>query len=296
MIRSLPFFSWLAACTLAAGVAQANPASGRIKSYPAFASRFVASREVDVWLPPGYDTSPGARYPVIYIQDGQNLFDPAKSYTGRAWEVDKAMERMIAAGRTPGAILVGIWNTGLTRPAEYVPGKAVSESDIKDVPNSYSPVSHAIISDLYLKFMVLELKPFVDQTYRTEPDAGHTFVMGSSMGGLICAYAVAEYPGVFGGAACLSTHWLAGDGAVIAYLGEHLPDPASHRIYFDHGTETLDSKYAPFQARMDAIMKAHGYREGVSWTSRVFPGADHSEASWGKRVEIPLCFLLNCKG
>ena len=295
MLRPLNFFPWLAASIIAAGSAKAVPASGRIVNYASFASRFVAAREVDVWLPPGYDASPGARYPVIYIQDGQNLFDPAKSYAGIAWGVDKAMERMIAEGRSQGAILVGIWNTGLTRPAEYVPAKAVPESDIRDVPNSYSPVSHAIVSDLYLKFLVLELKPFVDRTYRTEPGAAHTFVMGSSMGALISAYAVAEYPGVFGGAACLSTHWLAGDGAVITYLGEHLPDPASHRIYFDHGTETLDSKYAHFQERMDAIMKAHGYREGVSWTSRVFPGADHSEASWSKRVEIPLCFLLDCK-
>ena len=154
------------------------------------------------------------------------------------------------------------------------------------------PESHPIVSDLYLRFIVQELKPFVDRTYRTQFGPAHTFLMGSSIGALISAYGVAEYPGVFGGAACLSTHWLAGDGAVIDYLQTHLPDPADHRFYFDHGTETLDAQDGPYQARMDAIMKAHGYKPGVSWETRVFPGADHSEASWGKRAEIPLGFLL----
>jgi predicted alpha/beta superfamily hydrolase len=296
MYRFLSLSPWLVASVLAAGTEQAKPPAGRIVSYPEFASRYVASREVDVWLPPGYDEAPGARFPVIYMQDGQNLFDPSKSYAGRAWEVDKAMERLISAGRTRGAIIVGIWNTGRTRSAEYMPAKAFTTRDVKDVANGYGPESHPIISDLYLKFMVQELKPFIDATFRTQPDAAHTFVMGSSIGGLISAYAVAEYPQVFGAAACLSTHWPAGNGAVIDYLRDHLPDPGTHRFYFDHGTETLDSQYAPFQDRMDEIMKARGYREGVSWTTRVFPGAEHSEASWSKRVEIPLGFLLGIQG
>jgi predicted alpha/beta superfamily hydrolase len=291
----LSLLPWLAASALAAGADQPKPPGGRIVTYPQFESRNVAAREVDVWLPPGYDGAGGARYPVIYMQDGQNLFDPAKSYTGRSWEVDRAMDRLISAGETPGAIIVGIWNTGITRSAEYVPAKAFSTHDIKEVSNSYASQSHPILSDLYLKFLVDELKPFVDRTYRTQADPAHTFIMGSSMGGLISAYAVAEYPDVFGAAACLSTHWTAGDGAVIGYLRERLPDAATHRFYFDHGTETLDSQYAPFQDRMDAVMRSHGYREGVTWVTRVFPGADHSEASWSKRVEIPLAFLLGIK-
>ena len=117
--------------------------------------------------------------------------------------------------------------------------------------------------------------------------------MGSSMGGLISAYAISEYPDVFGGAACLSTHWVAGDGAVIDYLRDKLPAPESHRLYFDHGTMTLDAHYAPFQQRMDDAMRARGYAEGRSGMSRVFPGAEHSEKSWRERVEIPLEFLLH---
>jgi len=280
-------------CTVAAASAAAP--SGRLERHPDFPSGNVPAREVDVWLPPGYDAGPGGRYPVIYVTDGQNLFLPSTSYAGTAWEVDKALEGMIAAGRTKGAIVVGIWNTGLGRMAEYMPRKASPTGDIKDVSGTFNQPSRPINSDQFLKFIVGELKPHIDRTYRTRPEAAHTFIMGSSMGGLISAYALAEYPGVFGGAACLSTHWPAADGAMIDYLRGHLPDPATHRLYFDHGTETLDSLYAPFQARADEVMRAGGYKEGVSWVSRVFPGADHSEKSWRARVEIPLSFLLQAR-
>lgn len=287
MNLSLPLFLALAASAAAAGLPE-----GRLERHPGFPSRLVPSREVDVWLPPGYDAAGGRRYPVIYMMDGQNIFGPSTAYGGSSWEVDKAMERMIASGATKGAIIVGVWNTGMGRMAEYMPRKAAPTGDIKDVSNTFNLPSQKIISDQFLNFLVSELKPRVDLEYRTLPDAAHTFVMGSSMGGLISAYAVAEYPGVFGGAACLSTHWPAGDGSVIEYLRAHLPDPASHRFYFDHGTATLDQHYGPYQARMDAVMRARGYQEGVNWMSRVYPGAEHSEKSWRARVEIPLCFLL----
>jgi predicted alpha/beta superfamily hydrolase len=292
MVRLLLFVLCLAGAALGTEAVPGDAGSGRITVYPDFRSRFVASREVDVWVPPGYDRHSSDRYPVIYAEDGQNLFEPKKSYAGQTWEIAQAMERLIAAGRTRGAIIVGIWNTGLTRSADYIPEKAVTVHDVAAVANAYASQSHPIVSDLYLKFLVSELKPFVDQAYRTKADRADTFALGSSIGALISIYAVAEYPDVFGGAACLSTHWLAGDGAVITYLETHLPSAADHRIYFDHGTETLDAQYGPYQARMDALMKSHGYREGTSWETRIFPGADHSEASWSKRVDIPLAFLL----
>jgi len=281
---------------LAASAASASAPAGRLERHAAFPSANVPPREVDVWLPPGYDAGPAERYPVIYMMDGQNIFDPSTSYGGSSWEVDKALERMIARGATKGAVVVGVWNTGVGRMAEYMPRKAAPTGDIKDVTGTFDQPSRPISSDEFLRFIVGELKPYVDRAYRTRPEAAHTFIMGSSMGGLISAYAVAEYPGVFGGAACVSTHWPAGGGAVVDYLKGHLPDPATHRIYFDHGTETLDSHYAPFQARMDEVMRAGGYKEDVSWVTRVFPGAEHSEKSWRARVEIPLSFLLASAG
>ncbi|MGP8271275.1 MAG: alpha/beta hydrolase [Terracidiphilus sp.] len=264
---------------------------GRLATYKAFHSQFVDSREVDVWLPPGYDKDPALRYPVVYMQDGQNLFDPKTSYTGVAWGVDTAMTRLIDEGKIRPTIIVGIWNTP-KRIAEFMPQQATSAKNTADIAGIPIITHDPIVSDNYLKFMVLELKPFVDATYRTLPGRADTFVMGSSMGGLISAYALSEYPEVFGGAACLSTHWPAADGAVVAYLKNHLPDPHTHKFYFDHGTETLDAGYGPYQEEMDAAMKAGGYDFGKNWVTKVYEGANHSERSWSKRVDVPLVFLL----
>ena len=266
--------------------------AGHIETLPAIASRFVAPRRVDVWLPPGYDAHPSARYPVIYMHDGQNLFDPVTSFGGISWEVDQVMCRLMKDGRIPGAIIVGIWNTALGRFADYMPQKAVAGEVVAHYAGGPTISAADLDSDAYLKYLVAELKPAIDRQYRTEPDQAHTFVMGSSMGGLISAYALCEYPAVFGGAACLSTHWPAGDGAMIDYLARHLPAPMGHRLYFDYGTATLDAQYGPFQQRMDAVMKAAGYTEGSDWITKKFPGAEHSEKSWRLRVDVPLLFLL----
>jgi predicted alpha/beta superfamily hydrolase len=266
--------------------------AGRIEKHAAFPSRFVASREIDVWLPPGYDENSGERYPVLYMHDGQNLFDATNSYGGNSWEVDRALCRLMQSGQTRDAIIVGVWNTGLGRLAEYMPRKAVTGEQVTVLSGVQVLPASAIVSDAYLKFLVEEVKPWIDHTYRTKPDAPNTFVMGSSMGGLISAYAMAEYPQIFGGAGCVSTHWPAGDGAVIDYLAKHLPPPGTHKFYFDFGTATLDAGYEPFQQRMDAVMRAAGYTEGRDWLTRKFPGAEHSEKSWRTRVDIPLTFLL----
>jgi enterochelin esterase-like enzyme len=276
------------------GVAQSGSgaeATGRIEKHPGFPSRFVAPREVDVWLPPGYAANAATRYPVIYAQDGQNLFDPATSYFGVPWSLDRAMLRLIAARRTAGAIIVGIWNTP-ARFSEYMPRAAAHGLVNFAVPGIPAVRAEALKSDDYLRFLVEELKPFIDRTYRTIGDASHTFLLGSSMGGLISAYGVVRHPEVFGGAACLSTHWPAGDGAAVDYFAQHLPAPRDHRFYFDYGTETLDAAYEPYQQRTNAALRAAGYVEGVSWITRKFPGAEHSEKSWRERAEIPLEFLL----
>ena len=174
-----------------------------------------------------------------------------------------------------------------------MPRKPVTAAKVAIGVSGVGPIaSDAIISDAYLRFLVEELKPFVDTGFRTRPGRDDTFVMGSSMGGLLSLYAIAEYPDVFAGAAAVSTHWPAGDGIVIDWLAKHLHDPSTHRLYFDHGTETLDAAYAPYQQRMDAAMRQAGYCEGRNWITRRFDGAEHSEASWRERVEVPLLFLL----
>ncbi|HEY5079836.1 MAG TPA: alpha/beta hydrolase-fold protein, partial [Opitutaceae bacterium] len=151
--------------------------------------------------------------------------------------------------------------------------------------------------DNYLRFMVEELKPAIDRKYATLPDRNHTLAMGSSMGGILSLYAICEYPEVYGRAGCLSTHWTglfernaAIPQAIFDYLERHVPDPRSHRIYFDHGTETLDALYAEPQTLADHIFREKGYCEG-NFESRAFPGASHSEEAWAKRVAVPLEFL-----
>ena len=266
--------------------------AGRIETLPPLASRYVAARRIDVWLPPGYDTNAGERYPVVYMHDGQNIFDSATSYGGTSWEVDQAMCRLIKAGKTKGAIIVGVWNSGMGRFPEYMPRKAVTGDTLTILPGMPGMPTASIRSDAYLRYLVEEVKPAIDHAYRTLPDAAHTSVMGSSMGGLISGYALVEYPAVFGAAGCVSTHFPAGDGIVINYFAQHLPPPDTHRIYFDYGTQTLDALYEPYQLKMDAAMRAAGYTDGRDWMTRKFAGEEHSEKSWRKRVEIPLEFLL----
>ena len=149
-----------------------------------------------------------------------------------------------------------------------------------------------IISDNYLKFIVEELKPFVDLNYRTKPGKENTFILGSSMGGLISAYAVSEYPQIFGGAACLSTDWTLGKGAEIAWYEKNWPAAGSHKIYFDFGTGWMDANYQSYQNEMDKVMIKHGYKKGEDWITKKFEGAGHFPHEWRSRMHIPLTFLL----
>lgn len=283
----------LAGTALSAATKVEVTGAGRIEARPNFASKFVPSRPVDVWLPPGYDANRAERFPVVYMHDGQQVFEGSRNLSGVGWEADQAVCHLMQSGKTRGAIIVAVGNTGLGRYPEYFPQKsAANGTAIFLLAAMPSMPAAAVRSDAYLRFLVEELKPFIDHTYRTQSDRAHTFVMGSSMGGLISAYAIAEYPDVFGGAACVSTHWPAGHGAVSDWFGQHLPVPATHRLYFDYGTETLDASYEPFQQRVDAALRAAGYTEGTNWVTKKFVGTEHSEKAWRVRVGIPLEFLL----
>jgi predicted alpha/beta superfamily hydrolase len=262
--------------------------TGIVRFHADVPSKFVAARHVEVWLPPGYERGT-ARYPVVYMHDGQNVFAPATSYTKIDWAVDEVMTRLVAERRVRPAIVVGIWNTP-KRFEEYMPEGAIDSARIRQaIAAGQKP---ELLADRYLRFMVEELKPFIDRTYRTRPGRADTYVMGSSMGGLISLYAVAQYPDVFGGCGCISTHWPAVDGVTVDWLRTHVPAPATHRLWFDHGTATLDTLYAPYQQRVDSIVRAGGYLAGKNWTTRVYPGAEHAERAWRMRVGDALEFLL----
>jgi predicted alpha/beta superfamily hydrolase len=259
-----------------------------------FASRFSAARRVEVWQP---DAIPaGERLPVIYMHDGQNLFDPATAYGGVDWGVQEAVIRLMQAGRLRGVIIVGVWNTS-ERWREYMPAVKLKGSSAKVIlKNFLAKAGGKPLSDQYLRFLVEELKPFIDTRYPTLPDRDNTFIMGSSMGGLISLYALCRYPGVFRGAGCLSTHWPAGESPLVEALGALIPPAGEHRLYFDYGTATLDANYEPYQIQMDTLLRAKGYTADEDWMTRKFEGAEHNEAAWRERVHIPLEFLLGTAG
>ncbi len=285
---------------------EAKVSIGKIDHRHNFPSKFVAARNVDVWLPRGY--SPKKKYAVLYMHDGQMLFDSTVTWNKKEWGIDETMGKLLKAKEIKDCIVVGVWNSEKFRHIEYFPQKALiylSQEQKNDLLNTVVGAEKkrlffdGPISDNYLKFLVFELKPFIDSLYSTKPDQANTFVAGSSMGGLISMYAICEYPKVFGGAACLSTHW-PGTFAVennpvpvafLAYLTENLPSANDHKFYFDYGTATLDSTYKPFQLQADEIMKSKGY-DTSNWITKEFPGEDHSENAWKKRFDIPVRFLL----
>lgn len=283
-----------------------NTAMARLDHYPGFKSVFVASRDVTIWVPEGYDQRTGP-LPVIYMHDGQNVFDSATAFGRVSWQVDQAMTQRSAIG-APVAIIVAIANTS-RRYREYMPQSLFAA--LPETLRTRIAASHggAPLSDNYLRFIVTELKPFVDSHYHTASDARHNSIMGSSMGGLISLYALMAYPEIFGQAACLSIHWPMIGAAnrndiSIADLAPSITAMRNtllasklrsgpNRIYYDRGDQTLDALYAPYTEGMDALMPTLGWQRDHDWVSRIFTGASHNEASWQKRVAIPIDFLLN---
>jgi predicted alpha/beta superfamily hydrolase len=279
--------------------------SGSINRFEDFGSKFVKPRNVDVWLPDDYIAT--KKYAVLYLHDGQMLFDSTTTWNKQEWGVDETVGYLLKTKKIRECIVVGIWNTNI-RHSEYFPQKPF-ESLSKNYRDSLlsfakrnpttSLFSAPVQSDQYLKFLVTELKPFIDSAFSTKPDQKNTFIGGSSMGGLISIYALCEYPGIFGGAACLSTHWpgiftMENNPIPIAfqeYLKANLPNPKTHKIYFDYGTETLDALYEPLQLKVDEVMKQKRYTS-KTWVTKKFTGADHSEKAWRERLEIPITFLL----
>ena len=282
--------------------------SGTIVRIDKFHSKYVTDRNIDIWLPEGYPDS--SLYPVLYMHDGQMLFDSSITWNHQAWDVDDVTSGLMSENKIRKCIVVGIWSDGTTRHADYFPEQPFNSLDKKDKDtvtaqlqrsgrtiNQFKPQS-----ENYLKFIVKELMPYMRKNYAIAKGKQNTFIAGSSMGGLISLYAICCYPNVFGGAACLSTHWTGTftdvnnpiPNSFLHYMRRHLPDPQSHILYFDCGDQTLDALYPSIQQKADKILVEKGYNE-TNWKTVYVPGADHSEKSWKKRLDIPLTFLLGEK-
>lgn len=279
--------------------------SGKVQRFKNFKSKFVDARNIDVWLPNGYSNK--EKYAVLYMHDGQMLYDAKTTWNKQAWNVDSIAGKLIDENKICKFIIVGIWNNGQKRHIEYFPQKPyetltpTEKEFISKQMMEKGRISEAFnpISDLYLKFLVTELKPFIDKNFSTKKTRKNTFIAGSSMGGLISLYAICEYPKVFGGAVCMSTHWPGIfsiqnnpiPNAFYNYLKTNLPNHKNHKIYFDYGNQTLDAMYKPLQEKVDLIMNEKGFTN-KNWETKFFPGNDHSEKSWRERFSIPLQFLL----
>jgi enterochelin esterase-like enzyme len=272
----------------------------RIDDFP---SNYIPPRKVDIWLPENY--SKNKKYAVLYMHDGQMLFDSTITWNHQEWKVDEVSTRLMNDSITKDFIVVAPYNINELRHSEYFPQKpfeSLSES-IKDSLSDEAKQNNFKLdistSDNYLKFIVKELKPYVDANYSVSTGQQNTFVAGSSMGGLISMYAICEYPKTFGGAACLSTHWPGGNpndsdllaDAFFEYMKVNVPSPENHKFYFDYGTETLDKFYPKYAPKVNKIFRDKGYNQS-NYRNLKFEGANHSELAWQKRLNIPLAFLL----
>jgi predicted alpha/beta superfamily hydrolase len=271
----------LAAVSLQAAAVAARPAIGRVRIIRDFDSRVLGNRrDVAIYLPPGYEEG-SARYPVLYMQDGQNVFDPATAYGGSDWGLAQTLDRLIASGEMAPVVVIAAYNT---------PNRI----------DEYTPVADAAYGggngDAYGRFLSDELKPFVDANLRTRPEAGNTAIMGSSLGGLISLHLAFTRPDVFSRAAALSPSLWWAEGRMTRWTRRAaLPAPRP-RLWIDMGTQegnepgdhaaNIESLRA-----FNAALRERGWTEG-GLEAREIEGAAHNERAWCERAAAVLKFLF----
>lgn len=251
-----------------------------------------------VWLPDGYVL--GDPCNILYMHDGQMLFDSTTTWNHQEWQVDEILGKLIADGTVPPTIVVAMDNSK-RRLRDLLPGK-ISAYMKAENPSVKVNAGYAL-GDKYLKYLVEEVKPFIDSHYKPLTDREHTFIAGSSMGGLMSLYALCEYPSVFSGAACMSSHLSIGylfrftrdtDAAASAfrrYVSDNMPCKDSTRLYMDYGKAGYDAAYQPYQEAMDSLFVSRGW-DSAHYKSLSFEGHDHNETCWANRLDVPLRFLL----
>ncbi|WP_324805702.1 alpha/beta hydrolase-fold protein [Sphingomonas sp. LY29] len=283
--------------------------AGQVQSWPAMDGGAAGPMTVWIWTPPGYGKTPGKRYPVLYMHDGQNLFDKSLTKFNQEWGMDETIPRMAAQGDLRDWIVVGVQSPRSRYhalfPQKIFPLLTPAFQKRAMTIDSGDPPS-ALSGEAYLKFLTGIVKPRVDRQYRTLRGSQDTAVMGSSMGGLMAFYAMAEYPQIFGQAAAVSMHVALGsptekgaDHQALAgevaeafrrYLATSRMRPGVNRLYIDHGTGTLDGSYGPYSSALLPVLAAAGWR-GPSFMFRTYAGTEHNETAWAQRVDIPLAFL-----
>lgn len=297
---ALPITLTLASCASVeapAPMAAATQENGQFIEWEAIPADGLPDQRTSIWLPPEYAAQPGRRFPVLYMWDGQNLFDPAKTHYGKAWMVQDVLSAMVASGTAQPHIVVGIWSPpGKDRYRHYLPQFAGDNAGGEVAANIAEMAGGPIASQRQLDWVADTLKLRIDAKFRTQSATKNTTVIGSSMGGIMSCYAIAARADIFGRASCISAHFALVDpelapaneaqivGLWADYLGADLGPPKGRRVWMDHGTETLDSYYAPWQKMVSADFAASGWQEGTDFIARTYEGAAHDENSWRARL------------
>lgn len=254
-----------------------NLSEAKLLRLERFHSEFLAhDRDVLVWLPPGYEAS-DAGYPVLYMHDGQNLFDPETAFQkGEHWRMGETATELIRAGRIEPLIIVGIYNTGEARVDEYT-------------PTGDSQLGGGLADD-YGRMIIEELKPLVDRTYRTRPDAPNTGIGGSSLGGLVSLHLGFTHPAVFSKLAALSPSVWWGRRAILKTIRQ-ARSKLRLRLWIDMGTD--EGRKGLDDARLlKAALVGLGFAEGIDLRYTEHEGATHSEQAWSGRVGPMLEWLF----
>lgn len=277
--------------------------TGRFLEYEHVAAAGLPEQRLTIWLPPGYDKGK-RRYPVLYMHDGHNLFDPAKSNFNKIWAADKAMLAAMKSGKVEPHIIIGVWAPGRDRYRQYLPQTIYQAASGTPRAAMEAMIEGPVVSDAYLAWLAGPLKQWVDASFRTRPGRDDTAIMGSSMGGLMSCYAFLERAETYGRAGCASSHWPAADPTKVGpanpelialwdgWFAARLGQPNGRRVWMDHGTATLDAFYAPYQQKIDARFAASGWQLGRDWESKVYEGAEHEENAWARRLPEVIGWLL----
>ncbi len=238
-----------------------------------------AERDVIVYLPPAYEKEPARAYPVLYLHDGQNLFDGRTSFVkDRTWQVREQADAAIEAGEIEPLLIVGIYNTGDRRIAEYT-----HDRDWKMGGGEAAA---------YGRFITRELVPFIASRYRIQHDRENTGLGGSSLGGLVTLYLGLRYPQVFGKLALLSPSVWWNHKSILGYLNEHAPQIWERpRIWLDVGDREGQRTLRDVE-HLARRLKANGWRPGETMFFQKVHGGTHDEASWAGRVTPMLKFLF----
>ena len=253
--------------------------TGNFRMHADFHSRFLPQdRNVLVYLPPEYEENHRRKYPVLYLNDGQNLFDGATAFVkGEDWGVDETVESLIESGEVEPLIIVGIYNTGEHRVDDYTPSRD-------------SRFNRGGNADQYGRFIVEELKPFIDQTYRTRSGPADTGFGGSSLGGLVSLHLGLEYPNVFGKLLVMSPSVWWNHGAILRHVRELAVKPST-RIWLDIGTREGTATAKSVRILRDAL-KTRGWRLGSDLEYFEAREGAHNELAWRDRVAPALKFLF----